>query len=256
MTITIPSSDLFSSDISQVVTDRISQLQNATPQEIISWAIAKFSKIGLASSFGAEDVVMIDMLAQIKPDAYVFTLDTGRLPVETYDVMAKISKKYPQLQVKTMFPDTESVQTMVQERGINLFYENVENRKLCCRIRKVEPLGRAILGLDAWMTGLRRDQTSNRQEMQVVELDAASGIAKINPLIDWSNDLVWDYIRTHNLPYNALHDSNYPSIGCAPCTRAIAPDEDLRAGRWWWEQNNQECGLHVDAEGKLVRAQS
>ncbi len=243
--------------ISAVINEGVSPLQNASPQEIITWAIAKFHpKLGLASSFGAEDVVLIDMLAQIQPDACVFTLDTGRLPVETYDVMAAIAKKYPQLQIKTMFPDTESVQTMVQDHGINLFYDSVENRKLCCKIRKIEPLERAISGLDAWMTGLRRDQTSNRQEMQVVELDTARGIAKVNPLIDWSNDQVWAYIHAHNLPYNALHDRNYPSIGCAPCTRAIAPDEDLRAGRWWWEQSNQECGLHVNAEGKLVRAKA
>lgn len=253
MTITTSSEPVTSADMA--INDS-AKLQNATPQEIMTWAIAKFPQIGLASSFGAEDVVLIDMLAQIKPDAYVFTLDTGRLPIETYDVMAEIAKKYPQLQIKTMFPDTESVQNMVRERGINLFYDSVENRKLCCHIRKVEPLGRAIAGLDAWMTGLRRDQTNNRQEMQVVELDAARGIAKINPLIDWTNGQVWDYIRAHNLPYNALHDKNYPSIGCAPCTRAIAPDEDLRAGRWWWEQSNQECGLHVNAEGKLVRAES
>ncbi len=226
---------------------------NATPSEIIAWALSKFDpKIAMASSFGAEDVVLIDMLAQIKPDACVFTLDTGRLPSETYDLMAAVVQKYPQLQLKTMFPDTEAVQNMVQKHGVNLFYDSVENRKLCCRVRKIEPLDRAIAGLDAWMTGLRRDQTTNRQDMQAVEIDETGGITKINPLINWSNDQVWDYIRAHNLPYNALHDQNYPSIGCAPCTRAIAENEDLRAGRWWWEQSNQECGLHVDAEGKLV----
>jgi len=242
--------------ISEAINQGVAQLQNATPQAIITWAIANYAQIGLASSFGAEDVVLIDMLAQIKPDAYVFTLDTGRLPTQTYDVMAAIAKKYPQLQIKTMFPDTESVQNMVQQYGINLFYDSVENRKMCCRIRKVEPLERALIGLNAWITGLRRDQTNNRQEMQVVELDAARGIAKINPLIDWSNEQVWAYIRDRHLPYNALHDQNYPSIGCAPCTRAIAPDEDLRAGRWWWELSDQECGLHVGSDGKLVRAKS
>lgn len=241
--------------ISELINDGVYQLQNSTPQEILAWAIAKFyPKIGLASSFGAEDVVLIDMLAHIKPDAYIFTLDTGRLPAETYNVMAAIAKKYPQLQIKTMYPDTESVQNMVQELGINLFYDSVENRKVCCRIRKIEPLERALVGLSAWVTGLRRDQTSNRNEMQVVELDPVRGMAKVNPLINWTNDQVWDYIRANDVPYNALHDQNYPSIGCAPCTRAIAPDEDLRAGRWWWEQSNQECGLHVNAEGKLVRA--
>lgn len=240
---------------SSEVDSAATQLQGKSPQEILSWALDKFHPhVALASSFGAEDVVLIDMMARILPNACVFTLDTGRLPGETYDVMAAIAKKYPQLQLKTMFPQTDAVEEMVQERGINLFYDSVENRKLCCHVRKVEPLNRGLEGLQAWITGLRRDQTNNRSEMQVVELDTARDICKINPLIDWTNDLVWEYIRVNDVPYNALHDRNYPSIGCAPCTRAIAPGEDLRAGRWWWEQNNQECGLHVNAEGKLVRA--
>jgi phosphoadenosine phosphosulfate reductase len=231
------------------------QLHGKSPQEILTWALDQFHPcLSLASSFGAEDVVLIDMLARIRPDARVFSLDTGRLPGETYDVMAAIAKKYPQLQLQIMFPQAETVQKMVQEHGINLFYDSVENRKLCCHVRKVEPLNRALQGLDAWITGLRRDQTENRSQMAVVELDAARGIAKINPLIDWTNEQVWAYIRENHVPYNALHDRNYPSLGCAPCTRAIEPGEDLRAGRWWWEQSNQECGLHVDAEGNLVRA--
>jgi phosphoadenosine phosphosulfate reductase len=240
---------------SSEVDSTVAQLQGKSPQEVLTWALDKFHPhISLASSFGAEDVVLIDMMARIRPDARIFTLDTGRLPGETYDVMAAIAKKYPQLQIKTMFPQTDAVETMVQEHGINLFYDSVENRKLCCHIRKVEPLNRGLEGLQAWITGLRSDQTNNRSQMQVVELDTARDIFKINPLIDWTNDQIWEYIRANDIPYNALHDRNYPSIGCAPCTRAIAPGEDLRAGRWWWEQNNQECGLHVNAEGKLVRA--
>jgi phosphoadenosine phosphosulfate reductase len=225
------------------------QLAGKSPQEVIAWALDKFHpQISLASSFGAEDVVLIDMLAKIRPDARVFTLDTGRLPTQTYDVIESIQRKYPQLQLQIMFPNTEAVQEMVQSKGINLFYESIENRKQCCYVRKVEPLNRALAELDAWFTGVRRDQTANRADMDVVEMDEDRGIVKINPLIDWSEAQVWQYIRKNFVPYNALHDQNYPSIGCAPCTRAVKPGEDPRAGRWWWEQGGQECGLHVSAQ--------
>jgi phosphoadenosine phosphosulfate reductase len=230
------------------------QLEGKSPQEILTWALANYGNISLASSFGAEDVVLIDMLSKIRPDAQVFTLDTGRLNNETYAVIEAVQRKYPQIKLRIMFPDNATVETMVQESGINLFYDSVENRKRCCFVRKVEPLNRALVGLDAWITGLRRDQTANRSEMRVVELDAPRGVAKVNPLIDWSNEQVWEYIHTNGVPYNALHDQNFPSIGCAPCTRAVQPGEDLRAGRWWWEASNQECGLHVNEQGQLVRS--
>ena len=230
------------------------QLKGKTPQEVLTWALGNYENISLASSFGAEDVTLIDMIAKIKPDAHVFTLDTGRLNAETYEVIAKVQQKYPQLQLRIMFPQAEAVEQMVSAKGINLFYDSVENRKQCCFIRKVEPLGRATKGLDAWITGLRRDQTANRSTMETVELDGDRNIAKINPLIDWSNEQVWEYIHANEVPYNALHDQNFPSIGCAPCTRAIEAGEDLRAGRWWWEMSNQECGLHVTSDGRLVRA--
>ncbi len=230
------------------------QLKGKTPQEVLTWALGNYSQIALASSFGAEDVVLIDMIAKIDPQAHVFTLDTGRLNGETYEVIAKVQQKYPQLRLQIMFPQSEAVEEMVSKKGINLFYDSVENRKQCCYIRKVEPLGRATKGLDAWITGLRRDQTANRSGMETVELDGDRNIAKINPLIDWSNDQVWEYIHQNNVPYNALHDQNFPSIGCAPCTRAVQASEDLRAGRWWWELSNQECGLHVSSDGTLVRA--
>ncbi len=230
------------------------QLKSKTPQEVLTWALGNYDKISLASSFGAEDVTLIDMIAKIKPDANVFTLDTGRLNAETYEVIAKVQQKYPQLQLRIMFPQAEAVEQMVSDKGINLFYDSVENRKQCCFIRKVEPLGRATKGLDAWITGLRRDQTANRSTMETVELDGDRNIAKINPLIDWSNEQVWEYIHANDVPYNALHDQNFPSIGCAPCTRAVEAGEDLRAGRWWWEMSNQECGLHVSSDGTLVRA--
>jgi len=230
------------------------QLKGKTPQEVLTWALGNYEKISLASSFGAEDVTLIDMIAKIKPDAHVFTLDTGRLNAETYELIAKVQQKYPQLQLRIMFPQAEDVEQMVSAKGINLFYDSVENRKQCCYIRKVEPLGRATKGLDAWMTGLRRDQTANRSTMETVELDSDRHIAKINPLIDWSNEQVWEYIYANDVPYNALHDQHFPSIGCAPCTRAVQSGEDLRAGRWWWEMSNQECGLHVTSDGRLVRA--
>lgn len=230
------------------------QLKDKTPQEVLTWALGNYDKISLASSFGAEDVTLIDMIAKIKPDANVFTLDTGRLNAETYEVIAKVQQKYPQLQLRIMFPQAEAVEQMVSDKGINLFYDSVENRKQCCFIRKVEPLGRATKGLDAWITGLRRDQTANRSTMETVELDGDRNIAKINPLIDWTNEQVWEYIHANDVPYNALHDQKFPSIGCAPCTRAVEAGEDLRAGRWWWEMSNQECGLHVTSDGRLVRA--
>ncbi len=233
------------------------QLRGKTPQEVLAWAIDSYHpRIALASSFGAEDVVLIDMVARLRPDARVFTLDTGRLPYETYDVMDAIAKKYPQLHLQTMFPQAEAVEAMVREKGINLFYDSVENRKRCCYVRKVEPLARALQGLEAWITGLRRDQTATRAAMEAVEWEAERQLVKVNPLIDWTWEQVWDYIRAHNVPYNALHDRDYPSIGCAPCTRAVAVGEDPRAGRWWWEQDNRECGLHVAPDGRLIRANS
>ena len=203
-------------------------------------------KIAFASSFGAEDVVVIDLMYNIHGDKIrVFTLDTGRLNPETYDVMDKIREKYS-ISIETMFPDYLEVEKMVTENGFNLMYNSVEERKLCCGIRKVHPLRRMLKTLDAWITGLRRDQTTTRSDVKKIELDASNNnIVKINPIVDWTNDMVWDYIKKNDIPYNKLHDKGYPSIGCAPCTRAIKPGEDLRAGRWWWENDfHKECGLH------------
>ena len=221
--------------------------EKKTAQEILTWALAKYHpRIALASSFGAEDVVLIDMMAKINPKARVFTLDTGRLNQETYDVMDKIRQKYG-IFLEIMFPKHEAVEEMVRTKGLNLFYESIENRKLCCGIRKVDPLNRALATVSAWMTGLRRQQAVTRTAVAKVEIDNShGGIVKINPLADWTSDQVWDYIRKNQVPYNALHDRDYPSIGCQPCTRAVKPGEDERAGRWWWETPEQkECGLHV-----------
>jgi len=232
--------------------------ESKSAEEILRWALDQFHpRIALASSFGAEDVVLIDMLVRLNPKARVFTLDTGRLNQETYDVMDKIRDRYG-LSIEVYFPKAEAVEAMVRERGLNLFYHSIENRKLCCGIRKVEPLNRALANLDAWITGLRRDQVVTRASVKKVHIDQDhGGIIKINPLADWTWEWVWDYIRKHDVPYNALHDQGYPSIGCAPCTRAIQPGEDFRAGRWWWERPEQkECGLHVSGsvqEGHATR---
>ena len=215
--------------------------------ELLGWALERFRpRIALASSFGAEDVVLIDMLMELDPRARVFTLDTGRLHSETYALAQALRDRYG-LAIEVYFPRTEAVEAMVRAHGVNLFYASVENRKLCCGVRKVEPLDRALEGLDAWITGLRREQAVTRGRVRKVEIDADhGGIVKLNPLADWSWDRVWGYIRDRAVPYNALHDAGFPSIGCAPCTRAVRPGEDLRAGRWWWEQDAaaKECGLH------------
>ena len=223
------------------------KLESQSPEQVLRWALETFgSRVALASSFGAEDVAIIDMLVKIDPTARVFTLDTGRLNQETYDVMDKIREKY-HVSIEVMFPKADAVEQMVREKGLNLFYHSIENRKRCCGLRKVEPLNRALATVDAWITGLRRDQVVTRTGVKKVDLDADhGGIAKINPLADWSWEQTLDYVKKNGIPYNVLHDQGYPSIGCAPCTRAVKPGEDFRAGRWWWERPEQkECGLHV-----------
>jgi len=229
------------------LTELNDRFRDASPEALLRWAIDAFTpRLGLASSFGAEDVVLIDMLSRLEPPTRIFTLDTGRLPAETYALMEAIRDRYG-VSIEVYFPQAEAVETMVRERGVNLFYKSIENRKLCCGVRKVEPLERALRGLDAWITGLRRDQAVTRTRVEKIEVDwDHGGIIKLNPIADWSWDEVWAYIRAHEIPYNALHDLGYPSIGCAPCTRAVQPGEDLRAGRWWWELDPaaKECGLH------------
>lgn len=226
-----------------------SNFESKSAQEILKWSFDNYgTKIALASSFGMEDVILIDMMVKInKNKTKIFTLDTGRLNQETYDLMDEISKKYD-ITIDTYFPDSFEVEEMVRTKGFNLMYESIENRKLCCGIRKVNPLNRALRSLDGWITGLRREQSVTRSDIQKVEIDTAhNNILKINPLADWTEKMVWTYIKENNVPYNKLHDKGYPSIGCEPCTRAISPGEDIRSGRWWWEQPDQkECGLHID----------
>jgi phosphoadenosine phosphosulfate reductase len=225
-----------------------------TALEIVTWALENYqSRLGLACSFQAEESVLIDIMYRVRgSDFRVFTLDTGRLNQETYDCMDAIRKRYG-VCLEVYFPDAVKVQEMVRSHGLNLFYKSVDLRKLCCGVRKVEPLNRALKGLDAWMTGLRREQAVTRADVRKIELDKDhDDIIKINPLVDWTHDDVWSYIRKHNVPYNRLHKQGYPSIGCTPCTRAVKPGEDGRAGRWWWENpDTKECGLHMSAEAKV-----
>ena len=232
------------------------QLESQDAEAVLRWALENFQAMGLASSFGAEDVVVIDLLSKSDPGRRVkiFTLDTGRLHEETYEVMDRIREKYG-VAIQAVFPQREAVEKLEREKGFYSFRESVENRKECCGIRKVEPLRRALQGLDAWITGLRREQAVTRTELKKVEADAAhGGIAKVNPIADWTTQQVWDYIRKQQVPYNRLHDQGFPSIGCAPCTRAIRPGEDIRAGRWWWERpEHKECGLHVKPRSSKER---
>lgn len=221
------------------------QYESSTAEEVLAQMAEKFgSKIAFASSLGAEDQVITHMLASINKNIKIFTLDTGRLFPETYQLIDKTNKAYG-INIEVYFPDNQQVEEMVAQKGINLFYESIENRKECCYIRKVVPLKRAFSTLDAWICGLRREQSITRFGNKRVEWDEANELIKINPLIDWSEEQVWDYIKKHNIPYNELHDKGFPSIGCQPCTRAVKPGEDVRAGRWWWEQpEKRECGLH------------
>ena len=200
-----------------------------------------------ACSFGAEDMVLLDAIALHARTIEVFTLDTGRLPEETHALLETVRDKYP-ISIRTYFPDSAAVQAWVEQNGPNAFYKSVAQRQQCCHIRKVEPLHRAITGKKSWITGLRREQSAARQTLEREAWDDANGLVKINPLLDWTHDEVWSYIREHDVPYNALHDRGYPSIGCAPCTRAVEPGEDIRAGRWWWETTSKECGLHKHAK--------
>ncbi|QDQ25667.1 phosphoadenylyl-sulfate reductase [Chitinimonas arctica] len=199
-----------------------------------------------ANSLGAEDMVLTDLIARHEIAIESFSLDTGRLPADTYALMQQTRERYPAQPVKLYFPRAESVEAYVNDKGINAFYESVELRKQCCAIRKLEPLKRALAGRQAWVTGLRREQASTRTDMAPEEWDDANGLRKFNPLLEWTEKDVWAYIKAFDVPYNALHDKHYPSIGCEPCTRAIAMGEDIRAGRWWWENpENKECGLHA-----------
>ncbi len=210
-------------------------------------ANATHGALAFANSFGAEDMVLTDLILSNGLPITVFSLDTGRLPAETYSLISEVERRYA-TRLEIYCPDAGAVETYVRNHGINAFYDSVELRKACCGVRKMEPLHRALAGRKAWITGLRAAQSVTRAGLPVREFDSANGLEKLNPLSDWTETEVWAYIRINEVPYNALHDQFYPSIGCAPCTRAIAVGEDVRAGRWWWENpETKECGLHVKA---------
>jgi phosphoadenosine phosphosulfate reductase len=221
-------------------------LSAASAEEVLAWAAGRFGdRAAVASSFGVEDVVLVDLASRAAPRLRIFTLDTGRLPPETYETMEAVRERYG-IAIETWFPDRAAVERLEREKGFFSFRRGVAERKECCAIRKVEPLARALAGRSAWVTGLRREQSVTRAAVDVVEIDAANGgILKLNPLASWTEAQVWEYAREHRVPVNALHARGYPSIGCAPCTRAVLPGEDVRAGRWWWESpEHKECGLH------------
>jgi len=221
------------------------QFSGKSPEDILTYFLDAFrGRIALSSSLSIEDQVLTDLIAKIEPSTRIFTLDTGRLFPETYSLIERTRMKYP-ITLEVFFPEASEVEKMVKEEGINLFYSGIEQRKRCCQVRKIQPLKRAFQGLEVWICGLRKEQSVTRHDMQMVEWDEQNQLIKLNPLIDFTEEQVWDYIKTNHVPYNKLHDKGFPSIGCQPCTRAVQPGEDIRAGRWWWENpEHKECGLH------------
>jgi phosphoadenosine phosphosulfate reductase len=233
--------------ISKAEIDRLNaDYAGRPPQELLRYVMERCGdRVALSSSLSIEDQTLTDMMLEINPQPRIFTLDTGRLFPETYQLIDKTNLRYG-IKLEVFCPQTEALQQMVRDNGINLFYESIEKRHLCCQVRKLEPLSRAFRTLDAWVCGLRRAQSVTRSEMRLVEWDDAHGLLKVNPLIEWSEAQVWEYVRSHHVPYNQLHDKGYPSIGCEPCTRSVKPGDDIRSGRWWWEDpQHRECGLHA-----------
>jgi thioredoxin-dependent adenylylsulfate APS reductase len=227
------------------------EFEGEEPDVVLGWALERFSpRIAISTAFQLDGVALIDMAYRVDPEVRVFSVDTGRLPQETFDLVEALRDRYPGLDLTLLSPEAGHVQRMVAAHGPNLFREEVAHRLLCCQVRKVLPLQRHLAELDAWITGLRRDQWATRTNIRKVEIDHDHGaIVKLNPLAEWTEDEVWDYVRRNDVPYNALYDRGYTSIGCAPCTRAIAPGEAARAGRWWWEENApKECGIHCAIE--------
>lgn len=226
------------------------EFDSESPEALIEWAFERWGEqLGFCTSFQAEGMVLLDMAWQINPDVHVFTVDTGRLHEESYEFIDRVRDHYG-INIQVYFPDTLQIEAMVGNHGANLFYKSVPSRLTCCNVRKVEPIRRALEGLNGWVTGLRRDQWASRANIRKIEIDHDhGGLAKISPLADWTLDEVWSYIDTYDVPKHPLYVQGYTSIGCAPCTRIVQPGEDLRAGRWWWETNApKECGMHCPIE--------
>lgn len=225
---------------------KIPDTSNFTAKDTLEWAWNEFGQDAVfTSSFGAEDMVIMDLINKSKLNLKVSTIDTGRLHDSTYELIDAVRDHYG-IRIRTYFPGYSNVEEMVESGGHNLFYKSPENRKLCCNIRKVQPLNRLLDGKKAWITGLRADQTDFRKNSGMISVDKTRELLKVNPLINWTSQEVWKYIKDNEVPYNRLHDQGFPSIGCAPCTRAVRQVEDERAGRWWWESEMKECGLHVE----------
>jgi phosphoadenosine phosphosulfate reductase len=244
MTIQTTKKQIDKIDINDAVINTIND-KSKNVISLIQKNIEKLHSVAFANSLGAEDMVLVDLIRKNKLNVEIFSIDTGRLPSETYHLIQEVELKY-QFKIKIYFPNQEKVESYVNLNGINAFYNSLDLRKSCCGIRKVEPLNRALKDKKAWITGMRQEQSQTRQTLQEEEFDEAHQSQKLNPLSSWSEHEIWAYIKMNEVPYNALHDQFYPSIGCAPCSRAISEGEDIRAGRWWWEDpQNRECGLHV-----------
>lgn len=227
----------------EVLTLELEQKATAV-RELLQQAVREHGKVVYANSLGAEAMVLTDIIWSHVPEIDIASIDTGRLHQETYDLLERLERRYKR-RVRLVHPEAQSLEKLVGDQGINGFYHSLEARIACCAVRKVEPFKRAVAGYSAWVTGVRRQQSATRAQAQYVEWDPAYGLHKISPLLEWSEEQVWQYIRARQLPYNTLHDKQFPSIGCQPCTRAIQPGEDPRAGRWWWERpESRECGLH------------
>ena len=225
----------------------------ATREQLLA-AVREHGRVVYSNSLGAEAMVLTDIIWSHVPEIDLFSIDTGRLPEETYELLEKLQRRYKR-GIRVVYPDAQALEELVAQQGVNGFYHSLDARLACCHVRKVEPFRRAIAGYSAWVTGVRREQSATRAQAQPVEWDAENGLQKISPLLDWTEEQIWQYIRARKLPYNSLHDRQFPSIGCSPCTRAIQPGENRRAGRWWWEQpESRECGLHPRVRHAAVQA--
>ena len=221
-------------------------LKNEEPETILNYFVDKYKdRAALSSSFSIEDQVITHMIVSIKNNPKIFTLDTGRLPYETYSLIDRTREHY-NIEIEVYFPNNNQTEKMVKEKGVNLFYNSVEDRKRCCYVRKIEPLKRALSNLDVWITGLRKEQSITRDNLKIVEYDENYNVIKVNPLCNWTEEKVWNYIKKNNVPYNQLYKHGFKSIGCAPCTRPVENGGNIRDGRWWWENSDtKECGLHI-----------
>jgi phosphoadenosine phosphosulfate reductase len=246
------------SEVALATSTSIANLESQLLQ-VLHELCAHHRRLSFASSLGMEDMVLTDVIARHQLPIDIFTLDTGRLPEETYSFLALASEHYAPLKIRVIAPEAQMIESLVASIGINGFYKHLEARKACCAARKIEPLKRALVGAQAWITGLRHEQSEARSAITFQTVDPLTGLDKYNPLLEWNSQAVQEYLDHHHVPVNALHAQGYPSIGCAPCTRAVQPHEHPRAGRWWWEEPQragQECGLHVNEEGVLARSKS